>query len=280
MKLISQGAEAKIYLIESPCKSVVKLSEKFILKQRTLKSYRHPQLDNQIRTRRTRSEAKILTKAISVGVNVPKVTTPTGERRKAKGDKFEIYLEFINGDRLSETLNSYPEKKQFQIMQQLGKQVALLHENNIIHADLTTSNIILANGEQRMANGPQSADLTTSNIILANGEQRMANGPQSADLTTSNIILANGEQRMANDKRQTKVFLIDFGLSFVSTKIEDKAVDIHLIKQALEAKHFRSPDHLRGQNHQQLFKNFLKTYDNKEVIERLKIVEKRGRYKH
>ena len=234
MKLISQGAEAKIYLIESPCKSVVKLSEKFILKQRTLKSYRHPQLDNQIRTRRTRSEAKILTKAISVGVNVPKVTTPTGERRKAKGDKFEIYLEFINGDRLSETLNSYPEKKQFQIMQQLGKQVALLHENNIIHADLTTSN----------------------------------------------IILANGEQRMANDKRQTKVFLIDFGLSFVSTKIEDKAVDIHLIKQALEAKHFRSPDHLRGQNHQQLFKNFLKTYDNKEVIERLKIVEKRGRYKH
>jgi len=108
----------------------------------------------------------------------------------------------------------------------------------------------------------------------------MANGPQSADLTTSNIILANGEQRMANDKRQTKVFLIDFGLSFVSTKIEDKAVDIHLIKQALEAKHFRSPDHLRGQNHQQLFKNFLKTYDNKEVIERLKIVEKRGRYKH
>jgi Kae1-associated kinase Bud32 len=201
MKLLQQGAEAKIYL-------ETRTDEPIIQKERTKKSYRHPQLDKQIRTRRTRSEAKILIKSLKAGINVPRVTFQDLVKQV-------LYLEFIQGDRLSETLNSYPEKKQFQTMQQLGKQVALLHENNIIHGDLTTSNTILSDN---------------------------------------------------------KIYLIDFGLGFISTKIEDKAVDLHLIKQALEAKHF--------QNHQPLFQQFLKTYKDKEAIERLKVVEKRGRYKH
>jgi len=196
-KLIAQGAEAKIYLDKS-----------IISKQRIPKSYRHPQLDKQIRTRRTRAESKILTKAQGI-VNVPKVLST---------NKFDIEIEYIDGDRLSETLNDYPEKKQFQTMQKLGKQVAILHQNNMIHGDLTTSNTILSNN---------------------------------------------------------KVFIIDFGLGFISTKLEDKAVDLHLIKQALEAKHF--------QNHEDLFKQFCKTYkweDSDKVLERLVAVEKRGRYKH
>jgi len=195
MKLIQQGAEAKIYLDKDT-----------IQKQRTKKGYRHPTLDKQIRTRRTRSETKILTKALAIKANVPKVIS---------SDKFNINIEYIPGDRLSETLNTYPEKKQFAVMQQLGTQLALLHKNNIIHGDLTTSNTILSSNQ---------------------------------------------------------VFLIDFGLGFISTKTEDKAVDLHLIKQALEAKHF--------QNHKELFNQFLKTYNIKENIERLKVVEKRGRYKH
>jgi len=197
-KLIQQGAEAKIFL-----------NKNIINKNRVPKSYRHPQLDKQIRTRRTRSESKILIKALSFNINVPKVLNT---------DKFDIEIEHIEGDRLSETLNSYPEKKQFKVMHQLGEQVTLLHKNNIIHGDITTSNTILKNDT---------------------------------------------------------VYLIDFGLGFISTKIEDKAVDLHLIKQALEAKHF--------QNHEDLFKNFTKTYkwkDSDKILEQLKVVEKRGRYKH
>jgi TP53 regulating kinase-like protein len=71
------------------------------------------------------------------------------------------------------------------------------------------------------------------------------------------------------------LFIIDFGLSFHSQRLEDKAVDLHLIKQALEAKHF--------QNHEGLFKEFLKNYkpkDYKNILEQLKKVEARGRYKH
>ena len=52
--------------------------------------------------------------------------------------------------------------------------------------------------------------------------------------------------------KDKKIYIIDFGLGFISNKIEDKAVDLHLIKQALEAKHF--------QNHEKLFQNFKKGY--------------------
>lgn len=200
LKLIQQGAEAKIFLDKST-----------ILKARIPKGYRHPQLDRQIRTRRTRFETKLLTKASEAGINVPKII-PNNLILNT------IELEYIEGDKLSETLNSYSEKKQFKTMQQLGEQTALLHKNDIIHGDLTTSNTILSNN---------------------------------------------------------KLFLIDFGLGFISPKIEDKAVDLHLIKQALEAKHF--------QNHKELFENFKKGYkwkDSDNILKRLKVVEKRGRYKH
>ncbi len=84
------------------------------------------------------------------------------------------------------------------------------------------------------------------------------------DLTTSNMILV--------DK---KVYFIDFGLGFISARYEDKAVDLHLLKQALEAKHFKKWE--------TLFKAVLKGYSKsktfKQVLQRLKIVEKRGRYK-
>ncbi len=85
------------------------------------------------------------------------------------------------------------------------------------------------------------------------------------DLTTSNAIL-----------KKEDVYLIDLGLSFISKRIEDRAVDLHLINQALEAKHFR--------NHKGLFESLIegyKTYEDCEkVLKQLEKVEARGRYKH
>ena len=203
--LIQQGAEAKIFLDKS-----------IISKQRIPKGYRHPKLDEQIRKQRTKKEGKILHKAYALNIQVPKILN-TNEKGEPN-NKFNLEIEFIDGDRLSETLNDYDEKKQFLTMKQIGKQVALLHTNNLIHGDLTTSNTIL---------------------------------------------------------RDNKVFIIDFGLGFVSTKQEDKAVDLHLIKQALEAKHWS--------NHEKLFEQFTKGYkweDSEKILTRLKAVERRGRYKH
>lgn len=84
------------------------------------------------------------------------------------------------------------------------------------------------------------------------------------DLTTSNLIL-----------KENKIYFIDFGLSFFSDKIEDKAVDIHLLRQALESKHYNFWE--------KAFKSFLEGYKAnskyKEVLNRLEKVEARGRYK-
>jgi TP53 regulating kinase-like protein len=83
------------------------------------------------------------------------------------------------------------------------------------------------------------------------------------DLTTSNMILKGNE-----------VYLIDFGLAFHSNRIEDKAVDLHLLRQALEAKHFTIAE--------ECFNIILKNYtpnNAKEIIERIKVIESRGRYK-
>ena len=39
---------------------------------------------------------------------------------------------------------------------------------------------------------------------------------------------------------EDKIYFIDFGLGYISNKTEDKAVDLHLLKHALEAKHFKN----------------------------------------
>lgn len=197
-KIISKGAEAIIFI-----------KEKNIIKERIPKSYRNSDLDEKIRKSRTKREAKILEKAKKI-MNVPEIK---------EQEKFSLTLDYISGDKLSESLNSYSQKRQEETMKKLGKQVAKMHEGDIIHGDLTTSNVIL---------------------------------------------------------KDEKIYIIDFGLGFISKRIEDKAVDLHLIKQALEAKHWK--------DYENLFKNFLKGYetlkDYKKVLEQLGKVESRGRYKH
>lgn len=89
-------------------------------------------------------------------------------------------------------------------------------------------------------------------------------GVAHGDLTTSNMIHLGDE-----------VKLIDFGLSFVTDKVEHLAVDIHLFKQALESKHHT--------HFEKYLDSFLEGYKNcslhSTVLERLEKVEKRGRYK-
>ena len=123
-------------------------------------------------------------------------------------------MQYIDGKKLSENLEYLDYKK---ICKQIGLIIGEIHDQDIIHGDLTTSNMIL---------------------------------------------------------KDNKVYFIDFGLSFHSKKIEDKAVDLHLLKQALDAKHFLIAD--------KCIKIILENYKPKrfmEILEQLKKVESRGRYK-
>lgn len=86
------------------------------------------------------------------------------------------------------------------------------------------------------------------------------------DLTTSNVVVDEKEN----------AFLIDFGLSTTSTRIEDMAVDIHLLEQAIESTHYLHAE--------EFFKSFLEGYSSFEqysqVMERLEEVRARGKNKH
>lgn len=194
-KIIQIGAEAKLYL----------KSSEVLVKERVKKGYRISEIDEKLRKRRSKREAKVLEKA---KCNVP---------RFIDLKNYKIEMEYLTGDVLKGVLDKSKNKKK--MCYELGLQIAKLHESNIIHGDLTTSNAIW---------------------------------------------------------QDNKIYLIDFGLSYSSHKTEDRAVDLKLLKQAIESKHYLNFDKYTNWILESYEKNYSKS---KEVLERLEKVEKRGRYK-
>jgi TP53 regulating kinase-like protein len=118
MKQIAQGAEAIIYQTENS-----------IIKDRFEKTYRHPHIDQQLRKARTKREAKVIQKLTRINFPVPKLI-------KVENQKIE--MQFIKGDKVRDIFNKNYKK----LASEIGKKLALLHQNNIIHGDLTTSNML------------------------------------------------------------------------------------------------------------------------------------------
>jgi Kae1-associated kinase Bud32 len=197
-QIIGRGAEA-----------ILIKKDNILVKDRIKKSYRNNELDLFLRSSRTRHESRLLEKALQV-IQVPQVK---------KTRDFEIEMEFIQGKKLSDFLDNFPEKEALKICEEIGKSAAKIHDKNIIHGDLTTSNMLW-------------------------------------------------------QEKEKKVYFIDFGLGFISTRIEDKAVDLHLLKQALKSKHFK-----RWESY---FKEVIEGYNSKDkeaILKQLEKVESRGRYK-
>ena len=195
-RLIAQGAEAKLFLEEGR-----------ILKERFAKTYRIREIDDKLRGSRTRREAKVLQKLEMINFPAPKLIK--------SDDKENILIEKIEGKLVKDVLEKSDYKR---LCAEIGKKAAILHNNLIIHGDLTTSNMIY----------------------------------------------------------NKEIYFIDFGLSFFSEKAEDKAVDLHLLKEALESRHYKICE--------KAFKIVLESYKKEakkssETLKRLGAVEKRGRYR-
>lgn len=197
-----QGAEA-----------IVELHQDKAVKKRILKKYRHPALDKQLRTFRTKREAKVL-EALQEKILVPRVIAQ--EKQKSDEQKTTLTLEKIPGQRLVEVFDS----KKTHYTKEIGIILGKMHAENIVHGDLTTSNMIV------------------------------------------------------HEKKG--IHLIDFGLSFFSAKEEDKAVDLHLLEKAIEAKHPK--DYKKSIT--RIFREYQLTYkDAPLILKRLEVVRKRGRHK-
>ena len=119
--------------IASGAEAVIERSGGRILKRRVSKNYRIPKLDTRIRAARTRSEAKLISEARRCGVPTPVIyDVDTAEHT--------IEMEFIEGQRMKDVLDLGMSEK-------IGELVGRLHGCGIIHGDLTTSNLILQNGD-------------------------------------------------------------------------------------------------------------------------------------
>ena len=199
---IAQGAEAILYQDNNK-----------VIKERFSKKYRLEHLDKSLRQFRTRREAKVLGK-------LEELKFPSPHLLDFSDKRMSITMDFVPGEKLRDVLLKGDD---YQILaSEVGEKVGKLHVHNIIHGDLTTSNMI-----------------------------------------------QHQETRELN--------IIDFGLSFFSEKVEDKAVDLFLLDRALESKHY--------QHYPEIFENVLEGYkksnpDAALVLERFTAVKKRGRNKN
>lgn len=200
MLKIAQGAEAVLFQDKNK-----------ILKERLGKSYRLPQIDEFLRRFRTRREAKVLGK-------LKELNFPAPHLHEFCDKRMSIFMDFIPGEQLKDVIED-----DFQLLaQELGKKIALLHKNNIIHGDLTTSNLI-------------------------------------------------------KHQETGELNFIDFGLSFFSDKIEDKAVDLFLLDRALESRHYKIYPEVFGK----VVGGYKENYpDASKVLERFEKVKGRGRNKN
>ena len=195
-KLIAQGAEAKLFLEDDR-----------IIKNRFAKSYRLKAIDDKLRGFRTRREAKVLEKLKAMDFPAPKLID--------NDEKQNLVIENVKGSLLKNRLGESDYKA---LCKEIGRKIALMHNNGIIHGDLTTSNMIL----------------------------------------------------------NKEIYFIDFGLSFFSEKAEDKAVDLHLLKEALESKHYE----IWEDSFSLVLESYKKEAEKSdEILKRLEAVERRGRYR-
>jgi len=120
-EIIGRGAEAIIYR-----------EGNIVTKDRVSKSYRHPVIDNNLRKFRTRREAKILEKLKEIDFPGPDLISSCDQSMK-------INMSFIDGVKLRDVLH----ENHLVYSEEIGKLLGILHSHGIIHADLTTSNMIL-----------------------------------------------------------------------------------------------------------------------------------------
>ena len=192
------------------------------------------------------NESRNISRASKLGVNVPTLYFVDLIERK-------IYMEYLENSCqlkvLLQSIYSLEDISPYQslldkISNDLGNILSKLHSGDLIHGDLTPSNIILKINEN-----------------------------------TNSDLLNNAEQIILKNKNYDYMYLIDFGLSSVSlsvtSRLEDKAVDLYVLKRAIISSNPKS---------EELFEKAMDIYkknctDGEEIIERYKKVEMRRKKK-
>ena len=140
--LVKQGAEAKLHVGSF-------LGQKAIAKERFPKKYRHPSLDQQLTKKRLKAELKLLIRCKKLGIRTPTIFF-------ADADKSLFIMEYLSEAVTSRDLINAVRASEAEadcnrltdVLKKMGETVAKLHNDGVIHGDLTTSNILVDAGRE------------------------------------------------------------------------------------------------------------------------------------
>lgn len=152
LTVVSQGAEALV--LKTNVHPYLAEPRKLVVKYRPSKPYRHPKIDAMITKSRTVGEAKFMAKLARVNIPAPSlvlIDAPHGL----------IWMESVGEDLDDGTISSlknylwYLEKNGGDcvaieveaLLVKTGQVIGKLHMNDMIHGDLTSSNIIIEKGD-------------------------------------------------------------------------------------------------------------------------------------
>jgi len=143
-ELLRQGAEAKLYLGDY-------LGQRAIIKERFAKKYRLPELDVRLTRERLRAEARSLVKCKTLGIKTPILYHVNESCIVMEYLNFPTAKDYIKTI-LEDGKTKIPNAEQKTILTDLGMKIGAmagkLHKNNLIHGDMTTSNMLVETKHQ------------------------------------------------------------------------------------------------------------------------------------
>jgi Kae1-associated kinase Bud32 len=153
MSVLARGAEAVITRVKWHGRDA-------ILKERVPKRYRNPGLDARLRNSRVKMEAQLMSHARKVGVLSPLIY----DIDLLRGG---ITMEFVSGPTAKVVLQD--SERRSELAREIGLRIARLHSADMVHGDLTTSNIIVTDQGPSFIDfglGEKSAEIEKKGVDL------------------------------------------------------------------------------------------------------------------
>ncbi|GAA40619.2 testis-expressed sequence 9 protein [Clonorchis sinensis] len=186
--LVHQGAEARLY---STTLYTSSSPRKCIVKERFVKTYRHPTLDSSLSAQRIRAEVRLLVHCRKLGLDVPAVLQVDVPSRR-------IWLGLIGPDALtlhdwfkklaadcvdtpttpagdsSPNLKHYAGVRLKHLTSALGRLLSRLHANHVVHGDLTLANILVHKATEEELSGSAEPRLAIIDFGLSSAVSHSA----------------------------------------------------------------------------------------------------------
>eukprot|EP01071_Lankesteria_metandrocarpae_P006382 Lankesteria_metandrocarpae@DN4335_c0_g1_i2.p2 len=322
-RLLCQGAEAKIYEVQY-------LNKRAVRKERLCKAYRHPELDAELTKKRIVREVRNTARCRKAGIDAPAIYD-------VDLSAATTLLEYIDGYTIKELLQKYENPSKAGIInntlgsspptvadsdaqptavtmaiddppvlsscaiaaiaRRTGYVVGKLHSTNLVHGDLTSSNIMIRNSQISAKFAGRCQWCINQNIDNKNinpDQPRIPDvsappvpvvpdcniGSSSDDSVSGTVPPASKRVKLdktehkgddCQSRKRTDVVVLDLGLSCTSAMIEDKAVDLYVLERATGSL-----------GHEFFFEGVLEGYrdswkNSQQVLDRLEEVRQRGR---